>query len=99
MAMCVHRDLFLFALIAPLACDAERVPDARSPEADPIDRNASAEDLYLDFVRLRSLDLVTSERMDALNVMLDRIEADPDAADRARVTREAIASILRRTLG
>lgn len=94
-----HRDLLLFALIASLACEAERVPDTRSPEADPIDRNASAEDLYFEFVRLRSLDLVTSERMDALDVTLDRIEADPDAADRARVTREAIASMLRRTLG
>ena len=97
--MHICRGLFISALIVSLACEAERLPDAQSLEADPIDRNASAEDLYFEFVRLRSLDLVTSERMDVLNVTLDRLEADPDAADRARVTREAIASILRRTLG
>lgn len=88
-------------LIACLACDAERVPDAnhKAGDADPIDRNASAEDLYFEMVRLRSLGLVSDKRMDALQANLDRIDLEPDPAERARDAREAVASVLRRTLG
>jgi hypothetical protein len=87
------------ALAACLACDAGRVPDTRSPGADPIDQNASAEDLYFEFVRLQSLGLVSGERMEALNGSLDLVEADPDVADRPRAARDAVASMMRRTLG
>jgi hypothetical protein len=92
------RVLLAVALAAAFACEADRVPDNRSPGADPIDRNASAEDLYFELVRLHSLGLIGGERMEALNVTLDRIEMDPDVGDHGRATREAIASMLRRTL-
>jgi hypothetical protein len=93
--------LAIFALLTALACDAGRWPDTTNPPnaPDPVDRNAAAEDLYFELARLHSLGLVTSERMEALQASLDRLEVDPNVADRARVTREAIASMLRRTLG
>lgn len=98
-AMRTRRLLLTFMLIGCSACDAERVPDGPPPESDPIDRHAHAEDLYFELVRLHSLGLVSDERMEAMNATLDRLEVDPDAAEREHAAREAIASMLRRTLG
>jgi len=92
--------VLVLGLITGLACDADRLPDSTVPGAgaDPIDRNASTEDLYFEFVRLHSLGLVSAERMDALQIALDDLELGEDN-DRERSRREVIASILRRTLG
>lgn len=83
-----------------MACDAERLPDATAwaTGSDPIDRNASAEDLYFELVCLRSLGLVSAERMSGLHVVLDDLELAVSGSERDRDMREAIASVLRRTL-
>src|SRR6185369_4787077 len=85
-------------LLGGLACDAERLPDARAPGADPIDPKASSEDLYFELVRLHSLGLVSDLRMQVLQNTLDDIELRYVPTEQAHVTRDALASVMRRTL-
>jgi hypothetical protein len=82
-----------------LACDAGRVPDRSGPGSDPIDPRASAEDLYFEFVRLHSLGLVSEQRMQVLQNTLVDVESRSNAAEVSHATRDALASLMRRTLG
>jgi hypothetical protein len=75
------------------------MPDARALDPDPIDPKASAEDLYFEFVRLHALGLATDQRLQVLQTTLDDIELQADPAEQSRAIRDALASMMRRTLG
>lgn len=96
----MQRIALMLGLIAYPACDAERRPDAtvQATGSDPVDRDASAADLYFELVRLHSLGLVSAERMNGLQVVLDDVELAASGSDRIREEREAIAAVLRCSL-
>jgi hypothetical protein len=88
-------------LVMLVACESTNEHMRRQgidSEVSDIGPDTSAEDLYFELVRLHSVGLMSSERMEALHDSLDWVEAHGGTEDREEQERQLLASTLRRTL-